>query len=164
MNYPSHFRMWKLQMNNSLFYASIMFVAGLGIPTMAALNGGLGGRLQSPALAAAILFFVGLLIAIAYLLIAQGVPKIFYSAKIPWYFYSGGFFVMFYILTITWAAPRFGVSNAVAFVLLGQLVAMSAIDHFGLFGILKNQLSMQRCMGLLLMAVGVFMVLSRRAS
>lgn len=151
-------------MNNSFFYASLMFVAGLGIPIMAALNGGLGGRLQSPALAAAILFSVGLCVAIAYLLIAQGIPKFFYSANTPWYFYSGGFFVMFYILTITWAAPRFGVSNAVAFVLLGQLIAMSLIDHFGLFSALQNPLSKQRCIGLLLMAVGVFMVLSRKTS
>jgi bacterial/archaeal transporter family-2 protein len=150
-------------MNNSFFYASIMFVAGLGIPTMAALSGGLGGRLQSPALAAVILFFVGLLIALTYLLVTQGSPKIIYSANIPWYFYSGGFFVMFYILTITWVAPHFGVSNAVAFVLLGQLAAMSAIDHFGFFGVVKNPLSMQRCIGLLLMAIGVFMVLNRKA-
>jgi transporter family-2 protein len=151
-------------MNNSFFYVLIMFVAGLGIPTMAALNGGLGARLQSPALASVILFFAALLVAVPYLLITQGIPKTIYSASIPWYFYGGGLFVMFYIVTITWVAPHFGLSNAVAFVLLGQLVAMSAIDHFGLFGVLKNALSTQRCMGLLLMAVGVFMVLSRKTS
>ena len=151
-------------MNNSLFYASIMFVAGLGIPVMAALSGGLGGRLQSPALAAVVLFTVALLIAVVYLLVVQGVPAILFSPNIPWYFYGGGFFVMFYIITITWIAPHFGMSNAVAFVLLGQLAAMSAIDHFGLFGIMKNPLSTQRCLGLLLMAIGVFMVLSRKAN
>lgn len=151
-------------MNNTFFYASLMFLAGLGIPTMAALNGGLGGRLQSPALASALLFCVGLLIAVAYLLITQGVPKIFYRADIPWYFYCGGFFVMFYTLTITWVAPRFGVANAVAFVLLGQLVAMSLIDHFGLFGALQNALTKQRCIGLVLMSLGVFMVLSRKVN
>lgn len=155
---------WESRVNSSFFYAVVMFIAGLGIPTMAALNGGLGRQLQSPALAAAILFLVGLLIAVAYLLVTQGVPKVIYSANVPWYFYSGGFFVMFYILTITWIAPHFGVSNAVAFVLLGQLVAMSLIDHFGFFGALRNALSMQRCIGLLLMSVGVFMVLSRKAN
>lgn len=129
---------------------------------MAALSGGLGARLQSPPLAAGILFSVALLIAAAYLLFAQGAPKTIFNPSIPWYFYCGGFFVMFYIITITWVAPRFGVSNAVAFVLLGQLVAMSAIDQFGWFGSLQNSLTPQRCIGLLLMAVGVFMVLSRR--
>ena len=157
-------RLWQPKMNNSFLYAVIMFVAGVGIPTMAALNGGLGARLQSPALASVILFAAALLIAIPYLLITQGIPKAIYSAGIPWYFYGGGVFVMFYIVTITWVAPRFGLTNAVAFVLLGQLAAMSTIDHFGLFGVLKNSLSTQRCIGLVVMAVGVFMVLSRKTS
>jgi bacterial/archaeal transporter family-2 protein len=136
----------------------------LGTPTMAAVNGGLGARSQSPALASVILFCAALLIAIPYLLVAQGMPKAIYSAGTPWYFDSGGVFVMFYLVTITGAAPRSGLSNAVAFVLLGQLAAMSTINHFGLFGVLKNALSMQRCIGLLVMAVGVFMVLDRKAS
>ena len=39
-------------MNNTIIYSSLMLFAGLGIPLMAALNGGLGNKLQSPALAA----------------------------------------------------------------------------------------------------------------
>ena len=50
-------------MNNVLFYASLMLVAGLGIPVMAALNGGLGSRLQSPALASSIVLVAGFVIA-----------------------------------------------------------------------------------------------------
>jgi transporter family-2 protein len=42
--------------------------------------------------------------------------------------------VAFYVLTITWIAPTFGIGNAVFFVLLGQLVSAALIDHFGLFG------------------------------
>jgi transporter family-2 protein len=42
--------------------------------------------------------------------------------------------VAFYVLSITWIAPTFGVGNAVFFVLLGQLVSAAMIDHFGLFG------------------------------
>ena len=68
---------------------------------------------------------------------------------------------MFYILSITWIAPHFGISNAVSFVLLGQLVAMSLIDHYGLLGATQYTLSSQRIIGLILMAVGVFMVLSK---
>ena len=148
-------------MSNNLIYSSIMLAAGLGIPVMAALNGGLGTKLQSPALAATILFSVGLIIALANLVVTKGIPSAFYLSDIPWYFYSGGFFVMFYILSITWVAPRFGVSNAVSFVLLGQLIAMSFIDHFGLMGSQQYTLSVQRTIGLLLMTVGVFMVLNK---
>ena len=42
-------------MNSSFAYALLMLVAGIGIPVMATLNGGLGIKLQSPALAATIL-------------------------------------------------------------------------------------------------------------
>ena len=148
-------------MSNNLIYSSIMLAAGLGIPVMAALNGGLGTKLQSPALAATILFSVGLIIALANLVVTKGIPSALYLSDIPWYFYSGGFFVMFYILSITWVAPRFGVSNAVSFVLLGQLIAMSFIDHFGLMGSQQYTLSVQRTIGLLLMTAGVFMVLNK---
>lgn len=43
-----------------------MLIAGLGIPVMVALNGGLGSRLQSPALASSILLLVGLFGSQAY--------------------------------------------------------------------------------------------------
>jgi transporter family-2 protein len=148
-------------MNNVLFYASLMLIAGLGIPVMAALNGGLGTRLQSPALASSILLLVGFVIATLYLLSSAGVPTKIFGSGAPWYYYFGGFFVMFYIMTITWVAPKFGVSNAVSFVLLGQLIAMSAIDHFGLFGSQTYSIDTRRIAGLAVMALGVFLVLGK---
>jgi len=148
-------------MNNSLMYAFVMTIAGIGIPVMAALNGGLGVRLQSPPLAAVILFLIALLVAVAYWLVSEGLPSSFYHSGIPWYFYVGGFFVALYVLSITWVAPRFGVSSAVSFALLGQLIAISAIDHFGLMGTEQYSLNMQRLMGLVLMALGIFMVLNK---
>jgi len=148
-------------MFNSVTYSLLMLVAGIGIPVMATLNGGLGAKLQSPALAATILFSVGLIIALAYLLATEGIPDTLYHPSTPLYYYFGGIFVMFYILTITWVAPRFGVSNAIAFVLLGQLIAMSLIDHFGLLGAQKFTLNIQRMAGLGFMAIGVFLVLNK---
>lgn len=146
------------------FYAGLMLVAGLGIPIMAALNAGLGGKLQSPTLATTILFVVALLIASVYLVVVEGTPSQLYVAETPWYYYLGGFFVVFYILTITWVAPKFGVANAVAFVLVGQLIAISVIDHFGFFGAQQYTITLKRLIGLLLMVVGVFMVLGKQQS
>ena len=148
-------------MNSSFAYALLMLVAGIGIPVMATLNGGLGIKLQSPALAATILFTVALVLATSYLIITEGFPNRIFVENVPFYFYLGGFFVLFYILTITWVAPRFGISNAVAFVLLGQLIAMSLIDHLGLMGVQKFTLSIKRLSGLGMMTLGVFLVLNR---
>ena len=140
-------------------YAGIMLLAGLGIPIMAALNGGLGIRLHNPAFASTILFIVAGLLSVLYLLVFGPLPKAI-SSQIPLY-YSGGAFVIFYILTITWVAPRFGIGNAIAFVLLGQLISMSVIDHFQLFGAPLHPINPVRLSGLMLMAVGVFLAVQR---
>ncbi len=138
-----------------------MLIAGIGIPVMAALNGNLGARLQSPALATTVLFFVGSLVSLSYLLATEGLPKFNSVEPIPSYLYFGGFFVIFYILSITWVGPKFGIGNAVVFVLLGQLISMTIIDHFSLLGVVQNTLSAQRLLGLILMAAGVFLVVKR---
>lgn len=146
---------------NTSIYSTIMLVAGIGIPIMAALNSGLGVKLQSPVLAASILFSVGLILSISILLITEGISFSIDKNTVPWYFYLGGVFVIFYILSITWVAPIIGISNAVSFVLLGQLIAMSFIDHFGLLGALQYEITTQRFSGLALMAVGVLMVVNK---
>lgn len=150
-------------MNNSAIYALFMLIAGIGIPTMAMLNGGLGGKLLSSTLATTISLAVGFTAAVIYLLATEGVPAKLFEANTPVYYYLGGFCVAFYIISVTWIAPKFGISNAIAFALLGQLISMSLIDHFGLLGAQQFSLSTQRVIGLSLMAVGVFMVLDRAA-
>ena len=150
-------------MNNTVLYPLVMLVAGLGIPIMAAFNSSLGARLGNPALATTILFTVGFMIAILYLLSSKGIPTTLFKPSIPWYLYFGGFFVMFYILSITWIAPKFGIANAVSFVLLGQLIAMSIIDHYALFGVQKFPIDAKRFIGLLFMALGVFLVVKKAA-
>ena len=141
-------------------YAAVMLLAGLGIPVMAALNGGLGTKLQNPALATTILFVVGGLLSIVYLVVSGSLPKSV-PGHIPVYYYFGGTFVIFYILTITWVAPKFGVGNAVSFVLLGQIVSMAVIDHFRLFGAPYNPVNLVRFAGLVLMAIGIFLAVRR---
>jgi transporter family-2 protein len=151
-------------MQATWLYSLIMLIVGLGIPLMATLNGTLGSKLNSPTTATVILLFTGFIIAASYLLIFEGIPDTLFAKETPWYYYCGGFFVVFYILSITWIAPRFGVSNAIAFVLLGQLIAMSIIDHYGLLGASQYTLTLKRTAGLLLMACGVFLVLSKPQS
>jgi len=143
------------------FYALIMYIAGMGIPFMAALNGNLGTKLNSPALATTILFMVGGVVSLTYLFITGGLPKSAIKEPIPIYFYLGGLLVLFYIFTMTWIAPRFGVGNAISMVLLGQIISMTVIDHYGLLGTLKYTVSIQRIAGLTLMMFGVYLTIRR---
>ena len=148
-------------LNSSIFYALVMLIAGLGIPIMAALNGGLGSKIQSPILASTLIFFVGGFISLLYLYFSNSLPTSMPSASIPFYYYFGGIIVAFYIFSITWVAPKFGVGNAIAFVLLGQLISMSAVDHFSFLDAPQYSFSLHRCAGLLLMAAGVFLTVRR---
>ena len=148
-------------MANQFFYSSLMIATGVGIPVMAALSAGLGSRYGSSGFAASILFFVALMISVVFLFAVQGGVSTLPKVSTPFYFYLGGVFVAFYVLSITWVAPKFGVGNAVAFVLLGQLISMAVIDQFGLLGAPVHSLTLQRSAGLTLMAVGVFMAVRR---
>tara|TARA_R110002074_G_scaffold4426_1_gene21904 strand:+ start:5968 stop:6429 length:462 start_codon:yes stop_codon:yes gene_type:complete len=148
-------------LNNTVFYAMLMLIAGIGIPIMGALSGGLGRRLQSPGFAVTILFIVGSAISLIYLFFVEGLPDSFPAASVPIQYYLGGIFIVLYMFSITWVGPKFGIGNAICFVLLGQLISMSVIDHFGLMGSLLYSISIQRIIGLLLMSAGVFLVVKR---
>lgn len=136
-------------------YALIMLAAGIGIPVLAALNAELGRFIGSPAAAALVLFTVALLTA-AIAAAVTGPGAVLKAAGAPKHLFLGGVLVAFYVLSITYIAPVFGVGNAVFFVLIGQLISAAAIDQFGLFGAQVSPLSLTRAAGLALMGFGVW--------
>lgn len=136
-------------------YAFLMLLAGIGVPLLAALNAALGTRVGSPAAAATVLFIVALASS-AIVTLLTGSDAFRALANAPKHLFLGGVLIAFYVLTITYVAPRFGVGNAVFFVLLGQLISAAAIDHFGLFGARVSPVSSTRMLGIALMAAGVF--------
>lgn len=137
--------------------AALMFLTGIGIPIMATLNSGLGQELGSPVAATFVLFAVGLLLMSVILAVSNDAAALAQvGAGKPWH-YIGAVFILFYALSITWAAPRIGVGNAVFFVLLGQLVAAAAIDHYGLWGAIKSEITVRRVIGIAVMAFGVWL-------
>jgi transporter family-2 protein len=136
--------------------AAMMLVVGMGIPVTAALNSVLGTHINSPAAASTILFGVGFVLT-ALVLTFVGLPPREAFRAVPLWTLAAAFGVVFYVLSVTWSAPRIGVGNAIFFVLLGQLIAAATIDHFGLFGALQTTLTAKRALGLLVMAVGVYL-------
>ena len=135
--------------------ALIMLAAGVGIPVLAALNAALGQRLGSPIAAGLVLFIVAFSTTGAVFLLSGASLRGVVSA--PPHLFLGGCLVAFYVLTITWVAPSFGVGNAVFFVLIGQLISAAIIDHFGLFGAAQHPLTLARAGGIGVMAAGVFL-------
>lgn len=141
----------------TLRYGAIMMAAGMGIPLLAALNARLGGLIGAPAAAAVVLFAVAFLGAVAVMLATGSTGRLALVPAQPRHLLLGGLLVCFYVLSVTWVAPRFGLGNAITFVLLGQLVSAAVIDHFGLFGVILRQVTPLRLAGLALMALGVIL-------
>jgi len=133
-----------------------MLIAGIGIPIMAALNSGLGEKIDSPVFAGFLLFLLALAVT-GLIAMLNPVPSIDTLFRVSPQFYLGGLFVAFYVLTITWIAPKIGVGNAVFLVLFGQIFAAALIDNFGLFGSPRWPITPLRSLGLVLMAVGVYL-------
>lgn len=137
--------------------ALVMFLSGIGIPILAAFNSGLGVQLGSATAATFVVFVVGLALATLIVALTGGLPpRSAFTFERP-YIYFGAAFMLFYALSVTWAAPRIGVGNAVFFVLLGQLIAAAVIDHFGLWGALKSEVTGRRAAGIAIMALGVYL-------
>jgi transporter family-2 protein len=136
--------------------AAMMFAAGIGIPVFAAFNSGLGKQLGGPVAATAAAFAVGF--AIALVLVAfTGFPKAeAFNFSVP-YIWFGAVFILFYGVSVTYAAPRIGLGNAIFFVLLGQIVAAAAIDHFGWLGAIQSTLTPKRMIGIAVMAIELYL-------
>lgn len=145
-------------MPDAFRYAAIMLAAGVGIPLLAALNAQLGVRVGSPAVAAVVLFCVALSGAIVVMFATSGPAPFSLIPSQPKHLFLAGFFVAFYVLSVTFVAPRFGVGNAVFFVLLGQMVSAAAIDQFGLFGAMVRPLTLMRGAGIGCMCLGLFLI------
>lgn len=145
-------------MPDTFRYALVMLAAGIGIPLLAALNARLGARIGSPAAAATVLFVVAFGAALVTMLATGGTRALAALPDQPRHLFLGGLLVAFYVLSVTWVAPRFGVGNAVFFVLLGQMISAATIDHFGLFGAIQKQMSLSRAGGIGLMAAGLLLI------
>ena len=140
----------------TITYAVWAFAAGSLIPLMAILNAGLaraaGGTIQATVL----LFSTGLIASLVLAATTKAhFPAIHALAHIAPAQYAGGVIVGFYILSITFLAPRFGVGNAILFAVTAQLLTSAFIDHFALAGATLRPLTTMRAMGLFIVVAGV---------
>lgn len=138
------------------FYVAISLLGGVLIPVTAALSGAMGRALGNPTLAALIVISGSFAMVLAYTL-ATGSASFSLAAlrQVPALQLCAGLGIAFYLVSITYVGPRFGVGNAVMFVLVGQLMSSAAIDHFGLFGAPQKPIDLLRALGLVIMVSGV---------
>jgi len=141
---------------STVSYALWAFAAGALIPLMAILNAGLARAVGGPVQAAVILFTTGLIASLlAAAMATVRIPDLPALVRVPPAQYAGGLIVAFYVLSITFLAPRFGVGNAILFAVTAQLLSSAAIDHFALAGAALRPLTSIRVLGLTIVIIGL---------
>src|SRR6478736_1278333 len=126
-----------------IFLIIFAILAGMALPTQFSVNAQLRSVVHSPIIASTISFIVGAIVLLIISLFGKGmsVNKEWFAA--PWWVWTGGLL---------------GAIATVAYILAGQMVASTLIDHFGLIGVHVHSLSIPRAIGIVLIIVGVIII------
>jgi|SoiMethySBSTD1v2_1073268.scaffolds.fasta_scaffold1110255_1 transporter family-2 protein len=141
-----------------LTYALLLF-AGALITVQASINARLGSVLGNNMQAVLVSFVVGTIAALAFCLI-EGRSVVSWETvrQAPWWVWTGGLLGVAFVWTTIFAVPKVGVSIMFPIVVAGQMVAAIIVEHFGLLGSAKVQVSLPRIGGVVLVVLGVMVL------
>ena len=139
-------------MTMQLWLSALAIAAGAAATLQAATNAGLARSVGlGPAL---VVKTVVVLIGAIGLWAALGARTTFFPPGASWALYLGGLFGFVIIASLAFVFPKIGAAYAVALMIGGQCVAALLVDHFGLLGMPRDPLTIQRVIGVGLVAIG----------
>lgn len=143
-------------MLTKIVFATLAVGAGVAAAVQAASNAGLS-RLAGlgPAL---VVNTVIVLVGALGLWAATGAKTTFLAAGGSWTLYLGGVCGFTIIASLAFVFPKIGAAYAIALMVAGQCVAALVVDHFGLMGMPAEPLTLQRAIGVALVAAGAVMM------
>ncbi len=142
----------------------LYLLSGLGIVTggliafQSVLNASLGQRIGNLG-SVLVLTFIS---AIVLIVLIFFLPSTSNFRNLPdiseWYLYFGGFLGVAILAAPIYLVPRIGTTSTLIAIVLGQSLIALAIDHFGLFASPKIEINLARGAGVLLVAIGAYLV------
>ena len=149
-------------MKSNLIYLVMALITGALIPIQAATNAAFSKSIGNPYITGLMVFIVGLAgMSVFVLITGASIPTAKQLVAAPVYGYLGGLIVATYVVMITILVPRIGVGTAIGFIVTGQIIFAVIIDHFGLFNVAARPIDFARFIGVLLIAVGVYLVMKK---
>ncbi len=142
---------------------AVLLGAGAGclVGMQAPINSRLGKSVGS-AEAATVSFLVGTAALVLILLVARGgFGGLGQIGRVPWWALVGGLLGAVYVSVALVAVRTLGASGLTAVVIGGQLVISVVIDRFGLLGVARQAVGVQRIAGLVLLGAGVLLVVRK---
>ena len=142
-----------------MLYILWAIVSGMLIAIQASTNTALRIQLNSPWISALTNFMVGITALIIIILIVKpdtfsGMKPMF-SGAVPIWKMLGGLMGAFFVVSVTVLAPHLGVGKVIILYLFGQIFMSIIIDHFGLFGMPMDKITLQKAIGIVLLIGGV---------
>jgi len=133
--------------------------AGVSFVFQQAVNANLRTELGS-AWWAGFVSYLGGTLAMFAVIVALREPWLTGSAitRSSWMSWTGGFFGAIYIAISILLLPRLGAALIVALIVLGQMLGALAFDHFALFGVPENPITVARLCGAALLVTGVVLI------
>jgi transporter family-2 protein len=144
--------------SNTILLSGVGVIAGGLIAIQSVLNSSLGQRIGNLG-SVLVLTFVSIAVLIALILIFPSTANL---RQLPglsdWHLYVGGVLGVAILAAPIYLVPRIGTTSTLLAIVLGQSLFALAIDHFGLFASPKIELDLVRIGGVLLVAVGAYLV------
>ena len=138
-------------------YLIIALAAGVALATQSAINTQLAKAMSGEAVIATFISF------------AVGTIVLFFIAWVktdlwgnlstipsqPWWKLIGGILGAIVVFTTVLLAPKLGITAMLFFIIVGQLITATTIDHLGLIGMPIREVSITKFIGLIIVAFGL---------
>ena len=138
-------------------YLIIALAAGVALATQSAINTQLAKAMSGEAVIATFISFaVG---TIVLFFIAWVKPDLWGNLSTvpsqPWWKLIGGILGAVVVFTTVLLAPKLGITAMLFFIIVGQLITATTIDHFGLIGMPIREVNITKFIGLIIVAFGL---------
>lgn len=138
-------------------YLIVALAAGVALATQSAVNTQLAKAMSGEAVIATFISF------------AVGTIVLFFIAWVktdlwgnlsaipsqPWWKLIGGVLGAVVVFTTVLLAPKLGITAMLFFIIVGQLITATTIDHFGLIGMPIREVNITKLIGLIIVAFGL---------
>ena len=138
-------------------YLIIALAAGVALATQSAINTQLAKAMSGESVIATFISF------------AVGTIVLFFIAWVktdlwgnlstvpsqPWWKLIGGILGAVVVFTTVLLAPKLGITAMLFFIIVGQLITATTIDHFGLIGMPIREVNITKFIGLIIVAFGL---------
>jgi transporter family-2 protein len=143
----------------SLLLIFIALCAGGLVPVQGSLNAHLSKGLNHP-LQATFISFLGavILLVIVLAVMSPPLPSLAQMKSIPVIYYTGGIYGVIFVTTILVLTPYIGIANTVVATIVGQLILSVILDHFGLFGLVRQPVNIFRLCGCAGLIVSLYLI------